>query len=250
MTNILRNLLVLVIVAVASPALADEFEDTFNRGTALFKNKEYAKARGEYLRAYELRKDPSALFAVAQTYRYEGNFKEAIEWYKKFLADSQAAQDLRTEAEAYLKESENRQKAIDDANKVVAPPPKPEPPKPEPTKPEPPRTEVVRTRQIPLGSKIAAGVTGVGLVASILFTKRGLDKEKDLQNNPMATPDDAKDVESAQNLINISWGLTAAAAISTVVIYFVAPSYKTETRNLAIVPNRDGGFQAAFTARF
>jgi tetratricopeptide (TPR) repeat protein len=243
MTNLLRTLLVLV--CLATPAFADEFDDTINRGTALFNNKEYAKARGEYLRAYEIRKDPQALFAIAQTYRYEGNFKEAIEWYNKFLADSQAAQDLRTEAEAYLKESVTRQKAIDDSNRNAQ-----VPVSPTTTTPRPVQADTVRTRRIPLGSKIAAGVTGAGVIASLILTKRGLDKEKDFDALPAPTPKDADKVESAQNLINISWGITAAAAVTSVVIYFVAPSYSNESKKVVIAPTRDGGWSAAFTARF
>lgn len=252
MIQILRCVLMLVVLCLASPAFADEYVDIMNHGTELFRAKDYVKARAEYERAYNLSKNPDALFSIAQTYRYEGKFKEAIEAYKRFLADSQAAQDLRTEAEAYLKESETRQKAIDDANKTVVVPPPPQETKPQETKPQ--ETKPVgsseRKRRIPLGSKIAAGVTGVGLISALVFTKIGLDAEKDLKGNPNATEADANKVERDQNLINISWGVTGAAAITAVVIYFAAPSYATDQKNIAIAPNRDGGWSAAFTARF
>lgn len=246
MTNVLRTI-VLVLVCLTTPAFADEFDDTINRGTALFNNKDYAMARGEYLRAYDLRKDPQALFAIAQTYRYEGNFKEAIAWYNKFLADSQVAQDLRTEAEAYLKESVTRQKAIDDAKSNTQ---IPEPVITTPTPASPTQEDVVRTRSIPLGSKIAAGVTCAGLISALVFTKLGLSAEKDLKNNPNPMEKDADRVERFQNLINVSWGITGAAAITAVVIYFAAPSYSTDSRNVVIAPAADGGWSAAFTGRF
>lgn len=70
-----------------------------------------------------------------------------------------------------------------------------------------------------------------------------------LDANPDATQKDADKVERDQHLINITWGITGAA-ITAVVIYFAAPSYATDTKNIAIAPNRDGGWSAAVTARF
>lgn len=243
MIQILRCLLVVVLVSLASPAFADDYTDIMNHGTELFTAKEYAKARAEYERAYNLSKNPDALFSIAQTYRYEGNFKNAIAAYRRFLADSQAAQDLRTEAEAYLKESEMRQKSIDDAGKPVV---QPAVPKPVPA----PATETgERKRRLPLGSKIAAGVTGVGLISALVFTKIGLDAEKDLANNPNATQKDADTVERYQNLINLSWGITGAAAVTAAVIYFAAPSYVTDRRSITLIPS-NGGLTAGFAARF
>jgi tetratricopeptide (TPR) repeat protein len=269
MSTVFRSLVFTVGVCLSGSAVADDapsptpapasgFKDTYDRGTAHFNAKEFAKARIAYLAAYDMQPDPTILFAIAQTYRYEGNYKEAIDWYKKFLADSQAAQDLRTEAQSYLSESETRQKALDDAKKKAAESGPKEPdgrpatvatPNGAQVSPPGPVDQGERKRRIPLGSKIAAGVTGVGLISALVFTKLGLDAEKDVKL-PGATDEDADKVERYQNLINISWGVTGAAAITAVVIYFAAPSYSTDSRNVVIAPNRDGGWSAAFTKRF
>ncbi|MFN0253230.1 MAG: hypothetical protein ACKV2T_40540, partial [Kofleriaceae bacterium] len=255
MTTIVRNALLTLSLGLTAVAYAGEFDVAYDAGNAAFDAKDYAKARAEFLKAYDLRPEPIILYNIAQTYRLEGNSKMAIDYYRRYLAESKDAEDLRKKAEDHVqtleaiekKRAEENDKKPDGA--VEVPRDKPtgnDTPPPA----EPPPSDVQRKRTIPLGSKIAAGVTGVGVIVSIILTKRGIDKEEDLKNNPMATEADAKDVESAQNLINISWGITAAAAISTVVIYFAAPSYATDSKNVAIVPNRDGGFSAAFTTRF
>jgi hypothetical protein len=112
-------------------------------------------------------------------------------------------------------------------------------------------TAPVRARRIPLASKIAAGVAGAGLVESIVVTKLGLDAESDFKAlGRGATQADSDRVQRYQNLINISWGITAAAAATSVVVYFVAPSYATEGKSVAIAPSRDGGMSVTYTGRF
>jgi tetratricopeptide (TPR) repeat protein len=225
-----------------------------------FTKKDFAKARSEFLAAYALKDEPTVLFAIAQTYRFEGNYKEAIDWYKKFLADSQAAQDLRTEAQTYLSEAEARQRALDEARRKIAETgpteadgkPAKMPTGSTTTPASPVRREPVdrHERRIPLGSKIAAGAAGVGLVVSIVLTKRGLDVEREFKDlGVAATKADADRVERHEDLINLSWGLTAAAAVTSVALYFVAPR-RASHRKVVIAPSHDGGWTAAFTGRF
>lgn len=117
----------------------------------------------------------------------------------------------------------------------------------------PPAEGGPRNRRIPLGSKIAAAATGVGLVTSIVLTKIGLSAEsdfKELRDQGMATQADADKVSRDQNLINVSWGLTGAAAVTAVVIYFVAPSYSTDRKSVVIARPRDGGWTAGLIGRF
>ncbi len=248
MSNALRILSLLVALVVPSVASADPFDDAYNAGETAFGSKDYGKARAEFQRAYDLRHEPIVLYNIAQTYRFEGDSKQAIEYYRRFLAESNTAIDLRQKSESYIKDLEAKLAgtAKPSDNAVVQPPPT----KPVEPGPQLPIAADERKRRIPLGSKIAAGVTGVGLISALVFTKIGIDAEKDLKNNPNATQADADKVERDQNLINISWGITGAAAITAVVIYFAAPGYATDTKNVAIAPNRDGGWSAAFTARF
>ena len=72
MSNLLRCVVLFAILCVSPPpAAADTFYDTYQRGLAAFKAKNYADARAEFLRAYDLRSEPVILFNVAQTYRLE-----------------------------------------------------------------------------------------------------------------------------------------------------------------------------------
>lgn len=264
-----RSILLVLALFTVAPVFAQapgagDFKSTYERGMTYFRARDFSKARAEFLAAYNLQSDPTVLFAIAQTYRFEGDFKEAAMWYRKFLGDSQAAQDLRTEAQTYLDEAEAKQKQADDARRKAAENgPKEADGRPATmpdgatstvdAKPdEMDEPEVVRTRHIPLGSKIAAGVTGVGLITAIVVTKLGLDVEDDfsaLREKNMATRADADRVERYQNAINISWGITAAAAVTTVALYFLAPTYTTDQRHIAIAPTTDG-VSASILSRF
>jgi hypothetical protein len=120
------------------------------------------------------------------------------------------------------------------------------------TPPAAPPNDTGARRKIPLGSKIAAGVAGAGLISAVVWTKIGLADESDFKNHRAmgtATRSEADRVERDQNLINLSWGVTGAAAITAVVIYFVAPAYTTDTKSAMVVPT-DGGIVASFARRF
>jgi hypothetical protein len=73
-----------------------------------------------------------------------------------------------------------------------------------------------------------------------VFTILGVGAERDLAGDPRATKADADRVERYQDLINLSIGITAAAAVTSVVLYFATPSYSTDRRTLAVAPVRDG----------
>ena len=256
MTRPVRSLAIVLLVCAAAPAFADAVKDAYDRAMAAFHAKDYAKSRSEFLVAHDLRPEPVFLFGVAQTYRYEGNYKQAIDYYRRYLQQSQLSADLRGEAEAHIARLETElQRIADEKRKAAAAGPKEPDGKPatiiEPplNLPLPARAEPPPDRRIPLGSKIAAGVTGAALVGALVFTKLGLDAEQDLKNNPMATQADIDRVERYQNLINVSWGLTGAAAATAVILYFAAPSYATD-RAVVVAPLRDGGWAASLKGRF
>ena len=121
MNNLIRTIVLFTMLCVMSAtATADVFYDTYQRGLAAFKTKEYANARADFLRAYELRPEPIILFNVAQTYRLELNSEQALVYYKRFLAESKVAEDLRNQAQAYVTELEAEQKTWEAQKKVDA----------------------------------------------------------------------------------------------------------------------------------
>jgi tetratricopeptide (TPR) repeat protein len=115
----------IVLCALSATATADKFIDTYERGLAEFKAEDYTSARGDFLNAYNLIPDPIILYSIAQTYRLESNFGQALYYYKNFLAESIIAEDLRKKAEGYVVDLEAKQREID--KPVPEPPNAPKP---------------------------------------------------------------------------------------------------------------------------
>src|ERR1041384_552734 len=102
MTNSLRSIVLFTaLCAVSATAQADVFYDTYQRGLAAFKARDYTEARSEFLRAYDLR--PQALI-----------------YYRRFLAESKISEDLRDEAQAYVTALEADQRAQEEQKKREA----------------------------------------------------------------------------------------------------------------------------------
>jgi len=112
MKNVFRlAILIMSLCVFSQTSMADAFYDTYQHGLAAFKARDYANARADFLRAYDLRPEPIILFNVAQTYRLELSPQQALMYYKRFLAESKIAEDLRAEAQGYVAELEAEQKA-------------------------------------------------------------------------------------------------------------------------------------------
>src|ERR1041384_1381369 len=121
MTNSLRSIVLFTALsAVSATAQADVFYDTYQRGLAAFKARDYTEARSEFLRAYDLRPEPIILFNVAQTYRLELHAEQALIYYRRFLAESKISEDLRDEAQAYVTALEADQRAQEEQKKREA----------------------------------------------------------------------------------------------------------------------------------
>jgi tetratricopeptide (TPR) repeat protein len=306
--NIMRSLLGIVVLALlATPASADAFDDAYEQGAAAYSAREYTKARAAFLRAYDLRPEPVVLYNIAQTYRLENNPKEAVAYYRRYLAESQTSEDLRQKSSTYIQKLTETERTAEQARlakeakgptnpdgtpATVTSPPTTRPPVPvgtdavstNPRSPDVPTTAapsssapivvaptavanttvVVNapapalfedeppTRTVPLGSKIAAGVAGAGLIAAIYSTAKGLKIEsdfRDARDAGTASVDDSRRVEKYQTAINVSWAVTGVALASSVAIYFVAPSYTTSDRTIAVLLTRDG-VSAAWTTSF
>jgi hypothetical protein len=236
----IRSAGVFLVLLMAS-ASAGTFEETYEAGVKYFDADDLVRARVEFLHAYEMRPEPIVLYNVAQTYRLQGIHQHALEYYKRFLASANISEKLRKNAEAYVAglEAQLRPNPSDaEAQGSEAESEEHEAERPRPL------------RRIPLGTKIAAGVTGAGLITSIVFTTVGLSAERDLKNNPMASNADANRVERYQTLINASWGITGAAALTAAVIYFATPIPATDRGTVVIAPTHDGGWATSLTGTF
>jgi len=83
--------MVSVLLAVfAASALADnegvrDYKNAVSRGAALFQAGDYASARSEFARAYEIHPNRVLIFNIASTYRREGDVQGALTNYRRFL---------------------------------------------------------------------------------------------------------------------------------------------------------------------
>jgi hypothetical protein len=195
MTRRLRSIVILSLLAVASTAAADAFYDTYQRALATFKTKNYPAARAEFLLAYDLRAEPIILFNVAQTYRLEHNVEQALVFYKRFLAESKIAEDLRSEAQRHVaameadlaaraqSDARTQPKEADGSPVRIGPP---VPVAPRTAAPAPSASSLAAPgvtapvdrgprsqRRIPLGSKVALGVGAAGLGGAVVLGMLG-----------------------------------------------------------------------------
>ncbi|TMQ08064.1 MAG: hypothetical protein E6J90_41555 [Deltaproteobacteria bacterium] len=207
------------------------------------------------MRAYDLRPEPIILFNVAQTYRLEFSSEQALVYYKRFLAESKIAEDLRDEAQTYVAEIEAEQRAREEQKKldattgprerdgtpvkVTAPPmdrPSPgrsvRPPGDTEGDPEDAATRgsgaVWSTKR-----KVALGVATGGALALVAGTVLGVSaktKQSDahaLCSDPQVACDSSRQandlVHSGHTLAidaNVAFGVGAAAAIAAGVLWF------------------------------
>lgn len=281
MSNVFRIIILLATMCIASTtATADVFFDSYQRGLKAYKAREYASARAEFLRAYDLRPEPIILFNIAQTYRLELNSEEALAYYKRFLAESKIAEALRKEAQSYVAslEAELAERASEnklypvvrptdrDGTPVAVPiPPMDRPP---PTSPRLPSDAAPSTRAdavtgAPGGvwstkRKIAVGTATTGvlaLAAGAILGSSARSRENDahaLCGDPQLTCDasaHANDLlRSGHNLAidaNIAFGAAAVATIAAGVLWFTgAPESHPR---VAVVPAASSG-QVILTA--
>jgi len=78
---------VVVALSVTGYAQSDSeiYQATVERGYKYFDSENYAAARAEFEKAYQIQPKPLLLFNIASTYRREGNDKVALAYYTKFL---------------------------------------------------------------------------------------------------------------------------------------------------------------------
>jgi tetratricopeptide (TPR) repeat protein len=92
----LRPFVILVAVALATPARAGDREDArreFAAGQAAEKNGDYQTAIEHYLRANDLSPHPFALYNVAANYERLGQLRESATWYLRYLESAPGTKD-------------------------------------------------------------------------------------------------------------------------------------------------------------
>jgi tetratricopeptide (TPR) repeat protein len=164
-----RALLILVLLASPAAAQPEAAKPHFLQGKAYQDTGQFDRAADEYKEAYRLDPRPEMLFNIAQAYRLGKKKPEAVEYFKKYLAeqpDGAGATEARTHVATLTKEID------EEAALKKAPPPTMLPPEPIAQPP------VQRDEPEQPGKKlrIAGLVTaGVGVLSLGLGIKFGLD---------------------------------------------------------------------------
>jgi hypothetical protein len=127
----------LVLAAGAAPARADgaSARAHYERGRSLFQVSEYAKAIEEFKAAHVEKPDPLYLYNIAECHRLLGQTKDALVFYRRFIALAPPGGSLVSDAEKRIAELEHPAATAPAApvtTPVTAPPPKPAAPRPPP----------------------------------------------------------------------------------------------------------------------
>lgn len=117
---------VALVLAWAAPAAAEEDAAVhYKKGRSLYNVSEYRAALEEFKQAYVLHEDPAFLYNIAQCHRQLGNHREAITFYKRFLAESPRAPNRR-EIERLIGELEEKAAAAPQSTRAKEAPPPPQ----------------------------------------------------------------------------------------------------------------------------
>lgn len=207
----------MTLTAVLLLALSAEPEDAarlYEEAARHYQVEEYEAAIDLFKRSYVLSKNPGALYNIAQAYRFMGGCREAVRYYKLYLAEKPKAAD-RANVEALIA------KLGDCPEKERAPEPLPSAPPPQLVQPLPPAPApppAPPTRWAPwavtaLGAVSAAAGLGLNIRERVHFAS--------LQQQcpcPMTTWANEPALERA------SWGLLIAGAVVLIagVVWLIA----------------------------
>lgn len=95
--------------AYAQDETAEVVTDISNRGIAKYKAGEYDEAIKLFKQAYELEQIPNLLYNIARCYEKQKKYKEAIEYYEKFVVAPDVESDARQTA---LSRAENLREVL------------------------------------------------------------------------------------------------------------------------------------------
>jgi tetratricopeptide (TPR) repeat protein len=152
-----KALTLLAVMAIATPAHADEVADLMAAGSQAYQDGRYDEAIAKMTRAYELSPTPEILFALAQAERLGGRCPEAVAHYKKVL---EKVSDLET---SRLVQGNI---ALCERTQAIEPSKPPPVDKPRPADPAPMQVQTVvrverRTDPLAVGA-FALGALGLG----------------------------------------------------------------------------------------
>jgi tetratricopeptide (TPR) repeat protein len=213
----------LCVVLIAGTAWADGSKDIargyFQAGVALYDQGRYEDALYEFQRAQALSHNAELYFNMAACEEHMDHYQAAAVFLKQYLLERPEAADkenVRARIKALEERDERLHRPEGQPTPLVSPAPivvvAPPPPPPAPKK--------------PIGGWVALGVTGALGVAAIALGSYTVVQHGNLKSTCGATPigcaqGDIDGLHGAAIGTDVLIGLTAAAAVATVVVFVV-----------------------------
>jgi tetratricopeptide (TPR) repeat protein len=215
-----------VSLSLSSPAGAQEpakpdyaeAKKRFKAGQEFLQMDRYADAVAEFRKAYEITRDGLVMGQVAQAYAKAGDYEAAlaaIKIYREALPEGERTETnaLIVDYEKYVKEGKSK-KLILPAEKTAE-----SQPTEDATRPPPPEVK----KRGRFYTWIAAGATGALAVSALIVGLSAQSKYDELQDKckPSCSESDVDSVKTRAVTSDVLWGMAAAAAVTTGVLYFL-----------------------------
>ena len=202
---------------LAAPgAMSDDVRAHYDRGLALYADKDYAGAIRELEAGYALEPRREFLFAEAQALRLSGDCKAAVPLYQKFLASDPAEVQVNAAHIALGRCAEQMAgaplNASPGATSGLPSPPPGTTTRPPPSPPPPPPEAAAPWYTDAAGGALAgAGVLGLAIGAA--FTVAAMSARNDANNSAQSYPDYARFWDTARQRSQIAIGGYAAGTV-------------------------------------
>ncbi|HZS42225.1 MAG TPA: hypothetical protein VFF06_35590 [Polyangia bacterium] len=227
----MRILAIFVLTLSAAEARAEDMPKArayFQAGVDAYDEAKYEVALREFQHAHALSHNPELYFNMAACEEHLNHFQAASLLLRQYLIEKPAADD-RPKVEARIKVLDEREESI---HRVEPEPPMPRP-HPEVAPPPPPPAPPPKKSY--LGGFIALGVTGAFGVAAIATGAYTVSNHSSLASGCGMTAagcsqSDRDGLHTTAVITDVFIGLTAAAAVATVVLFVLesrAPSART-----------------------
>ncbi len=228
------GLVISVLCAAAAVGRAEDLDKArryFQAGVDAYDEGKYEIALREFQHAHALSHNPELYFNMAACEEHENHFQAASLLLRQYVIEKPNAED-RPKVEARIKVLEEREEAIHRL-------PGQEPPRTNPEPPPKPLAQPTKTNWVPtiIGASIT-GVLGIGAIAAGAFA---LTEHGNLLNScgktpSGCTPAQTSSMDAAKLATDVLIGLTAAAAIVTVVLIVYAIKHPRRVNVATLLP--------------
>ena len=224
-----------------------EYEAAYKAGTELFEAGQYAEARVRFLEAHAIYPEPLLLLNIGSTFRREDNAVEALDYYKRYLAEARPDDEYRDAARKLVDELEAQ---IEAETAKPEPPPDPPPPgptvvvEPEPVRDAPPRPgRALRITGI-AGVAVGAILVGVGVqqglqASSIQDELQGKMNGTEWTDELQDRYDDGEAAEQRAMILGVAGGITIVAGATLYIIGWDR-GRKASSERVRVAPYVDG----------